>query len=83
MPAHVLIVDLLGALFAAIGFTMVFRQAAFRRFIGRSQPPAAAQMEKSGDEDPLTYALRIAGAMIMVFGIAIGGMVTLFYVVSG
>ncbi|WP_232307718.1 hypothetical protein [Sphingobium chungbukense] len=29
--------------------------------------------------DPLTYVLRIAGVMIMVFGIAIGGMLTLFH----
>ncbi len=83
MPAYVLIVDLFGALLAVIGFMMVFQQSAVRRFIGRPQQPSAAHTDKSGDEDPLTYALRIAGAMIMVFGIAIGGMVTLFYVVSG
>ncbi len=72
MPGHVLIVDLFGVILAFIGFTMAFRQKTFRRLIGRP-PPVAANAD-----DPVTYILRIAGTMVMVFGLAIGVMVTLF-----
>lgn len=74
MPAYVPIVDGFGLILAVIGFCMAFRQDFVRRFIGR--PPRPATSNESGD--PLTYILRIAGIMIMAFGIAIGGMVTMF-----
>ena len=74
MPGYVLVVDFFGAILAAIGFLRAFRQAFVRRIFGR--PPATAD-KTSGDEDPLTYILRIAGVMTMAFGVAIGGMVTL------
>ncbi len=47
-------------------------QIAVRRLLGHPAPPRYA----SEDEDPLAYALRIAGVMIMAFGIVIAGMVT-------
>ena len=75
MPAYVLIVDVFGLILAVIGFAMAFRQDFVRRLVGRSPRPASSVNENS---DPLTYILRIAGIMIMVFGIAIGGMVTMF-----
>ena len=79
MPGYVLIVIAVGLILAATGFTMAFRQTAFRRLIGRPQPPASSgQPSVGGSEDPLTYILRIAGVMIMVFGVVIAGMVTLF-----
>ena len=34
------------------------------------------------DEDPLAYALRIAGVMIMAFGIIIAGMFIAFHLAS-
>jgi len=78
MPRYVLIVDFFGALLAITGFMMAFRQAAVRRLIGK--PPTASSIARQTDhDDPLTYVLRIAGVMIMVFGIVIGGMVTLFH----
>ena len=43
-------------------------------FSARASPLVAA----NSDEEPITYVLRIAGVMLMIFGIAIGGMVTLF-----
>lgn len=75
MPAYALIVDVFGLVLAAIGFCMAFRQAFVRRLIGR--PPKLAS-SANGSDDPLTYILRIAGVMMMTFGIAIGGMVTMF-----
>jgi len=73
MPGHVLIVDLFGLALAVTGFCMAFRQSFVRRLIGR--PP---QPDRDGSEDPLTHILRIAGVMVMVFGVVLSGMVTLF-----
>ncbi len=75
MPAYVLIVDVFCLILAVIGFCMAFRQEFVRRLVGRPPRPASSVNENS---DPLTYMLRIAGIMIMAFGIAIGGMVTMF-----
>ncbi|MEZ5656277.1 MAG: hypothetical protein R3E04_10410 [Sphingobium sp.] len=75
MPAYVLIVDVFGLILAVIGLSMAFRQDFVRRLVGRPSRPASSVNENS---DPLTYILRIAGIMIMAFGIAIGGMVTMF-----
>lgn len=74
MPTHVVLVDFFGLILAVIGFNMAFRQASVRRMLGR---PLRPQRQGDDDEDPLTYGLRIAGVMIMIFGIVIGGMVTL------
>lgn len=75
MPRSVLIVDFFALILAVIGFCMAFRQTFVRRLLGK---PLARSRCGSDDDDPLTYILRIAGVMAMVFGIAIGGMVTLF-----
>lgn len=77
MPGYVLIVDIFGAMLAFAGFSMAFRQRAVRRFIGRPSPPATSIARANNEDDPITYILRIAGIMIMVFGIVMGGMVTL------
>ncbi|MCK9541831.1 MAG: hypothetical protein M0R03_07355 [Novosphingobium sp.] len=74
MPGYVLIIDFFGLMAALIGFTMAFRQDVVRHMIGR--PPAPGP--NNGEGDPLTYILRIAGTMVMVFGVVIAGMVTLF-----
>ncbi|PTD24759.1 hypothetical protein [Sphingomonas fennica] len=78
MPASVVIVDLFGLLLAVIGFTMAFRQHVARRLLGRPLRPATRR-SADDDEDPLTYVLRIAGVMVMVFGVVIAGMVTLIH----
>lgn len=80
MPAYVLLVDLFGIVLAAAGFTMAFRQDFVRRLIGRNGPSPAPQAKDA--EDPLQYILRIAGVMIMVFGVVLAGMVTLFHFVQ-
>jgi hypothetical protein len=77
MPAYVLIVGLFGLVLAIIGFTMAFRQTAIRRYLGRPVRPPPHLREPNDNEDPFTYILRIAGVMVMIFGIVIGGMVTL------
>ncbi|MFW2853903.1 hypothetical protein ACM61V_18685 [Sphingomonas sp. TX0543] len=78
MPASVVIVDLFGLLLAVTGFTMAFRQHVARGLLGRPLRPTARQ-SADDDEDPLTYVLRIAGVMVMVFGVVIAGMVTLIH----
>ncbi len=77
MPGYVFAVDFFAAIFAFIGFSMAFRQSAVRRLIGRPPPRASSLVQADGESDPITYILRIAGIMIMIFGIVIGGMVTL------
>lgn len=78
MPGYVIVIDLFGIILAVIGFNMAFRQAAVRRLMGRSvAPPSTAH--RDGEDDPLTYILRIAGVMVMIFGIVLGGMMTLFH----
>lgn len=79
MPGYVWVVDVFGLILVLLGFNMAFRQAGFRRAIGRPKPPASPLRAGNEDGDPLTYILRIAGVMMMVFGIAIGGMLTLFH----
>ncbi len=79
MPGYVLVIDFFGLVLAFICFTMAFRQDTARRILGRpARPPSRPGQDQDGD-DPLTYILRIAGTMIMVFGIVIAGMVTLFH----
>lgn len=78
MPDYVLVVDFFAAIAVFIGFSMAFRQAAVRRIIRRRPPRVSSLARTGGEGDPITYILRIAGVMTMVFGIAIGGMVTLF-----
>lgn len=74
MPTHVILVDFFGLILALIGFNMAFRQASVRRMLGR---PSRPRTQANDNDDPLTYGLRISGVMIMIFGIVIGGMVTL------
>ncbi len=78
MPGYVFVVDAFALVLVALGFTMAFRQASFRRAIGRPKPPSPSRRPDGAEDDPLTYILRIAGVMLMAFGIAIGGMLTLF-----
>jgi hypothetical protein len=76
---EIVIVDIVGLVMAVAGFTMAFRQKFVRRLLGR--PEGRAPQGSEGD--PLTYALRIGGVMVMVFGIVIAGMMTLFHLEQG
>lgn len=75
MSARVLIVDAFGLILTLIGFAMAFRQSFVRRVFGWSRPASRTDRDEG---DPVAYVLRISGTMIMVFGIALGMMVTLF-----
>lgn len=79
MPAYVLIVDFCGFILAVAGFTMAFRQNLVRRIFGSSASATTRRARQDDGSDPLTYILRISGVMIMIFGVVIGGMVTLFH----
>lgn len=57
---------------------MAFRQTVVRRLLKRPEL-SGSRMPQSNENDPLTYVLRIAGIMIMVFGIVIAGMMTLIH----
>lgn len=67
-----------GLLLALVGFNLAFRQSRVRRMLGRPAPPRA----RDEDEDPLAYALRIAGVMLMAFGVVIGVMFAIVHVLS-
>ena len=80
VPRYVLVIDFVCLIFALIGFTMGYRQAFVRRIFSLSPQSSAGGSESGGDH--ITYILRISGTMVMVFGIAIGVIVTLFYALS-
>lgn len=73
MPSHVLLVDLVGLLFALAGFHMAFRQRLVRKWWeqgraarGKTDKVRTAHAE---GEDPVHYALIIFGMMLLAFGI--------------
>ena len=72
MPRTFLLVDGLAALLIVVGFFMAFRQNIVRRLL-HSRP-----LTDASDEDAVTYALRLAGTMIMAFGAAIAIFFTAF-----
>ncbi len=79
MPGYVLIVDFFALILAFVGFSMAFRQTVVRRLLNRPELPRSQLREGDDTEDPLTYILRIAGIMVMVFGIVLGGMMTFIH----
>ena len=81
MSGYVLTVDLFGLALAVTGFSMAFRQAWFRRLIGKPRPPTRSGVDPQPLE-PLTYILRIAGVMVMIFGVVITLLTTLFSVMK-
>jgi uncharacterized protein YjeT (DUF2065 family) len=79
MPANVLFVDVFGLVLAAVGFTMAFRPKVVRSLFHRSGRPDASAHPIGSSDDPLTYVLRIAGIMVMAFGIVFAGMMTMVH----
>lgn len=75
MDLHYVLPIALGLVLAVAGFMLAFRQAWVRELLRRPAPPRLA----GDDDDPLAYVLRIAGIMIMAFGLVIGGMFTAFH----
>lgn len=77
MPTQVLVATILGFTLAIAGFLMAFKPSHFRR--GPHLSAHSAPREAGGAPGPLGYALRIAGVMIMMFGIVLAGMFMLVY----
>jgi hypothetical protein len=72
-----------GALLAAtIGFHLAFRQRLVRRWwaiaTGSGDVPREPAPSSRDEQDPVRYALMIAGTMIMAFGIMIFTFTTLY-----
>lgn len=82
MSGHVIAVDAVGLLVAAIGFHLAFRQRLVRRLwsIARRGEAAATPLEPKppADQDPVHYALIISGTMIMAFAILIVSFTTVY-----
>jgi len=73
MSIYVIAIAVFGFTLAILGFCMTFWESAIRHAFGCHL--ISAQFDEDGNrEDAMTYILRIAGVMIMVFGIAIAGM---------
>ena len=74
LSTHVIVIDLVGLLFALVGFHMAFRQRLVRRWYRTARPrdptkPAQFRPAGDADEDPAHYALIIFGMMILAFGV--------------
>ena len=73
MPAHVILVDLVGLAFALVGFHMAFRQRLVRRMWDKGRDarglPHKERVEKPEGDDPVHYALIIFGMMLFAFGL--------------
>lgn len=81
MPAYVIIVDIFSLALMGVGFAMAFRQDLVRHILNRDGPQGRPTPTRDDGRDPLTYVLRIAGVMVMAFGLTLGGMITLFHLV--
>lgn len=82
MAAYLLCVDLFGLVLAVIGFHMAFRQRYVRSLFTRSRYADASSRRDGAGEDPLTYILRIAGIMVMIFGLVFAGMMTMVHMMQ-
>jgi hypothetical protein len=78
LPVIVLVIDLIGLVLAVIGFHLAFRQEQVRRWWAMLRG-ARADLLPLTDDDPARYALRIAGMMILAFGVVLAGFFTMAY----
>jgi hypothetical protein len=82
MSTHAILVDLLGVLFAFVGFNLAFRQGAVRAGLDalrvRQGRQPLRRLAENADEDPAHYAMFIFGTMMLAFGIIIFGFTTMF-----
>ena len=59
---------------------MAFRQALVRRTWRKLRPPPISRAPSyAPEDDPVRYMLLIAGIMVMMFGITIACMATVFH----
>ena len=85
MSNYALVVDLFALIGAAAGFLLAFRQAWVRRQLRRLQgrDPAAPLRPSAEGEDPVHYAMIIAGVMLMAFGIIMFAFTTSYALITG
>lgn len=72
MTSGVLVIDIFAIVLIVVGFMMTFRQQTVRRLLHSEMP------RDPDDEDGTTYALRVAGTMLMAFGAALAILFTMF-----
>ncbi|MCW1383788.1 hypothetical protein OLX02_13245 [Novosphingobium sp. KCTC 2891] len=84
MVVTVIFVDLLGLALIVLGTTLAFRQNAVLGWwaIRRQRRDPRGRTAPPGDGSPAQYALRIAGVMLLAFGLAISLLFTLFYLAT-
>jgi uncharacterized membrane protein len=80
LSAYALAVDALALLAAAAGFAIAFRQAWVRSIVRRlsGRAPDMPRREREEGEDPVHYAMIIAGVMLMAFGVIMFAFTTSF-----
>lgn len=85
MTGAVLAIDIVAAILCVAGFLLAFRFETIRRWWGGAPPPSVSPGKSSDEEEdePLVYALRIAGVMLMAFSAAIALLFTIFSQSSG
>jgi hypothetical protein len=86
MSMHVILVDLLGLIFAAAGFHLAFRQRVVRNWLDAvraRQGRLPLERVTAGDaEDPVHYAMIIFGTMSMAFGLILFAFTTMYALAS-
>jgi drug/metabolite transporter (DMT)-like permease len=77
LSPYALIVDALALLALVAGFCLAFRQSWVRRAARRMsrRPPPAPRPE---GEDPVQYAMVIAGVMLMAFAVLMAAFTTFY-----
>jgi len=85
LSAYTVAVLLLGILAAVAGFLLAFRQAMVRRLVRRlsgRDPAAPRRGTRDRGEDPVHYAMIIAGVMLMAFGLLMAVFTTAYELIT-
>jgi uncharacterized membrane protein len=85
LSPYTLIVDALALLAALAGFLLAFRQSWVRRTVRRfsGRDPHIPRRSHAHGEDPVQYAMIIAGVMLMAFGLIMFGFTTSYALITG
>jgi ABC-type Fe3+ transport system permease subunit len=81
LSTYALIVDALALLALVAGFCLAFRQRWLRRTarrLSRRNPSAPPRRPRPDGEDPVQYAMIIAGVMLMAFAILMAAFTTFY-----
>jgi len=80
MSLGTIIIDMVALGLAVLGFLLAFRQSWLRRLTRRlsGRDPAAPRRDRERGEDPVHYAMIIAGVMLMAFGLIMFGFTTIY-----